>query len=51
MIEPNNTGANKFLAIYYREQKDYEKAAYYARKLRRMGIEPPSDFMKSIGIK
>ncbi len=49
-IEPNNAEANKCLAIFYKEQKDYAMAAYYARQLRRMGLEPPADFMKSIGV-
>ena len=49
-LDPDNVGANKFLAIFYKEQKDYAKAAYYTRQLQRMGVEPPADFVKSLGV-
>lgn len=48
-INPGNAGANKFLAILYQEQGDRGKAAYHARRLRAMGVEPPADFMRSLG--
>jgi len=50
MINENNIAANKFLAILYQERGDRGRAAHYARKLQEMGLQPPAEFMKSVGI-
>lgn len=48
-INPGNIMAAKFLTIFYYEQKDFNKAMFYAGKLRGLGVEPSSGFMRSIG--
>jgi len=48
-INPENIDAIKDLAIYYAEKKDIASARYYADRLRKMGLELPREFLKSIG--
>jgi Tfp pilus assembly protein PilF len=48
-INPKNVPAIKFMAIYYGEHKDFNRARQYVKLLQAMGVEPPDDFMKSIG--
>lgn len=50
-INPNNVVTIKFLAIYYHERKDDKRSILYVRQLQRMGIEPPRQFMESLGIR
>jgi len=48
-VNPENLEAIKNLAIYYAETGDRASARYYAGRLRKMGAQPPRDFLKSIG--
>jgi tetratricopeptide (TPR) repeat protein len=38
------------LAIYYSEKQDFVKSRLYVERLRRLGVEPPEEFMKTIGV-
>lgn len=49
MLNPDNFEAAKNLAIYHAEMEDFASARYYVGALKRLGIEPPSVFMKEIG--
>ncbi|MBN1527113.1 MAG: tetratricopeptide repeat protein [Candidatus Omnitrophica bacterium] len=50
-LNPDNPDALKNLSIYYRDKKEFKKAAYYVEELRKRDIEPPRDFLDSLGIK
>ena len=47
----DNAESAKTLAIYYAEKKDFAAARYYVAWLRRLGVEAPKDFLKTIGEK
>lgn len=49
-VNPGNVAANKFLAISYSERKDHDKARFYANRLKELGVRPPDDFLKSLGM-
>ncbi len=46
-----NFEATKNLALYYAEKKDFSSSRKYVGWLRRLGIEPPPEFLKTIGEK
>ncbi len=46
-----NFEAAKNLAVYYAEKKDFASSREYIDRLRRLGIEPPAEFMNTIGAK
>lgn len=49
-INQRNADAMRNLAIYYSQAKDFKKSAGYVGRLRAIGVEPPADFLKTIGI-
>lgn len=50
-LNPDNPDALKNLSIYYRDKKEPKKAIYYVEELRKRSIEPPREFLDSLGIK
>lgn len=48
-LRPDNVDAMRNLAVYYADRGDLGKARSFAEGLRRLGMEPPPEFMKKIG--
>ena len=48
-IVPDSTDLLKNMAILCAEQKDYKAALFYVERLRKLGVEPPAEFLKKIG--
>jgi len=49
-LNPKNVAANKFLAIFYNERGDFDNARFFAGRLKALGVRPPAEFMKSLGM-
>lgn len=49
-INPFNITANKDLAIYYSEKGQTKKSEYFTRRLQKIGLRPPEEFLRSIGV-
>lgn len=49
-INPNNIDAIKNLAIYHGEKKDLPAAISYVNELKKRGVTPPQEFLRSLGM-
>ena len=49
-INPFNITANKDLAIYYSEKGQTKKSEFFTRRLQKIGLRPPEEFLRSIGV-